>query len=346
MARPLPAAFMSTGLISKRNRNMDSPSVGEPGGYAMPDTPSKRVSFPPMTNAPFLPSAVKPSNNPKHEFGTPSTPFSSHAAVKVSPESFGKGVSIFGTRLGKNELARRSSFISIDGDENLNSPSGQAESQSSNDEMPPTPTKPNGVRSKENSLRSSLFGRRTSLGPDTFVPPAKGDSPVSKHVRKTTPIHQIAPLEKTSPHTPQESFAPPDPSGLSISAHHNRPEFVSFSTSTRSNAAFPPATPTAPRDGFSFGNAPPLVGVTRNDVDTSLTARFHTVHQLGVGEFSQVFKVENPISSVSTSAVGSVWAVKKAKKPFIGAKDRERKRREVRVLEALRGHDHIIGFTD
>jgi len=70
------------------------------------------------------------------------------------------------------------------------------------------------------------------------------------------------------------------------------------------------------------------------------------VNRLGVGEFSQVFKVENPTSSLSSSAVGSVWAVKKAKKPFTGAKDRERKRREVRVLEALRGHDHVIGFTD
>ncbi|KAF1984328.1 hypothetical protein K402DRAFT_336435 [Aulographum hederae CBS 113979] len=421
MVKPYAAAFMSTGLISKRNRNAESGNGGL-GHLAMPDTPSKRVSFPPMTTTPF--SSFKANEQRRHEFGTPSTPFSSHAS-KVSPEFFGQGVSIFGTRMANAGTARRSSFVSIDGDEQSNSPSGQAESQSSNDELPPTPTKPNGgSRSKENSLRSSLFGRRTSIGPETFAQPPSIEVP-SKHVRKSkynlsesafkvgrpvlghsfantptsfarsrllkrsrvyptpltnsltivlhppsppmniitktstsptaTPTHNIE-LQTSSPHTPQDSFIPPDPSGLSISAQHVAPaEETSFRSSMISNAAFPPATPTAPREHmFPFGNGgvgQAMIGVTRNEVDTSLTARFESVAIVGAGEFSQVFRVEKPIGfaqppAQSPTGVPSVWAVKKTKKAFIGARDRENKLREVKILQALRGHDNIIGYAD
>ncbi|KAJ9664854.1 mitosis inhibitor protein kinase swe1 [Coniosporium apollinis] len=323
MAKPLPAAFMSTGLISKRNRNVDLPLAGSVASYAMPDTPSKRVSFPPMTGTPFR-SSFPSVSKPLHEFGTPTTPFSSHP-TKPSPESFGQGVSIFGTRFGTGKPVRRGSFISIDGDENSQSPSGHMDSQSSADELPPTPTKNAGEgkrsgRSKENSLRSSLFGRRTSLGPDTFAPPAAVDVP-----------------------SPQ----------LNRKSQGNRRGSLPFNSST---ASFPPATPTGNRDSiFLFGNsqsgiAP--IAVTQNDVDTTLTSRFSTVALLGVGEFSQVYRVEkSPEQSMSDSSqsslsIGNVWAVKKTKRPFTGQRDRERKLREVHILEALRGHDHVINFTD
>src|SRR5215469_15286661 len=87
--------------------------------------------------------------------------------------------------------------------------------------------------------------------------------------------------------------------------------------------ALPPATPTAPRDHtFPYGTAVPVVGVTNNDVDTSLTARFAIVHSHGVGEFSQVYRVEKPIhsllshSSPRSPSKATVWAVKKTKKPY------------------------------
>ncbi|KAF2083176.1 kinase-like protein [Saccharata proteae CBS 121410] len=335
MAKPLPAAFMSTGLISKRNRNVDVPPPGSFENYTMPDTPSKRVSFPPMTSTtPFQRSSLAKSTLPHHEFGTPSTPFSSHAK-KTTPETFGQGVSIFGSRCGNGGLPRRGSFLSIDGDDHSNSPNGQVDSQSS-DEFPPTPTKQtsSGRNSKENSLRSNLFGRRASMGPDTF-PDASGEM---------------------SPHTPHASscFTPPDPSRLSISANQRRGS-LPFGSSTGSAGGFPPATPTAPRDSvFHFGAGPsvaPITGLTKNDVDTSLTARFESVKLLpGDGEFSQVYLVGDPIASDMThstsSALSKDWIVKKSKKPYTGIKDRERKRREVDILRALRGHEHIIEFTD
>lgn len=180
MAKPLPQAFMSTGLISKRNRNMDMPSASLFGSVHMPDTPSKKAHV-------IIPTSPAPGSafgkSTMHEFGTPSTPFNVRMS-KASPESFGKGVSIFGSTAGRPQFTRRGSFIGLEGDEPNNSPTHQLESQSSNDELPPTPTKsttatttarPQSKGGKSNSLRSSLFGRRASLGPDTFASPADGE---------------------------------------------------------------------------------------------------------------------------------------------------------------------------
>jgi mitosis inhibitor protein kinase SWE1 len=423
-AKPNPIAFMSTGLISKKNRNVEA--HGDFTTYEMPGTPSKRNSFPPVTGTP-LSSVVKKPTRPPLQFGTPSTPFG-------SPGLFGgkRNSNIFGAPFANHALVRRSSFLSIDGDDNSQSPVGNPDSQSSADELPPTPTKPAGKNGKESSLRSSLFGRRTSLGPDTFVPPGSNDnspeemrhskffslnlerdakentqdtsptpedpivaplptvspsaspiptlatssyrttkSPKSrKHLRSqplnsvdhlcfitASPIDVPDPSDEASPHTPLESFTPPDPSGLSISAGKRDLGFLSFGSSTNAAPAFPPATPTAPRDHhqFPFGKSTttvPVVAVTANDVEISLTSRFETVTQMGSGEFSQVFRVSNFINgtpgrfSPAVHAMGNVFAVKKSKRAFIGQKDRQRQLREAEILKALRTNDHIVHFVD
>ena len=143
LAKPLPAAFMSTGLISKRNKNIDiiQPGLRESKAQ-MPDTPCKRSNTVASAAAVPLPeSAVEKARQVRHSFGTPSTPFSAHA-VRPVPGAFGRGVSIFGSSFaGKNHI-RRGSFVSVDGEENSQSPSGKGDSQSSTDlDMPPTPTR-------------------------------------------------------------------------------------------------------------------------------------------------------------------------------------------------------------
>lgn len=437
MAKPLPAAFMSTGLISKRNRNIEEAPANLFASVNMPDTPSKKTTAPHIGATPAPASGLGKLGHSRHEFGSPSTPFSPHA-VKASPESFGKGVSIFGSRVG---LTRRSSFLSIDGEDISQSPTGHLDTQLSTDELPPTPTKPAqsvGVirpmsKGKGNSLRSSLFGRRTSLAPDTFAPPSAdqeqeqrvGDckypsvttSPVNRNGRSivdggnpTAPsitftgcgsptsspsftrsrvLRRLsakpAPLdtsstkfpsvyipneqnaesdmqtavctemsEESGPHTPNEieSFTPPDPSSLSISADHHG------SLNFNGSNSFPPATPTGPREhGFSFGvsHGPgaSMSGHFQNEVDTTLTARFGSVHTYGVGTFSQVYRVEKPLpgglagpKQPKRPAIGNVWAVKKSKKPYTGNKDRQRKLREVDILMTLRGSEHIIELVD
>ena len=441
MARPLPQAFMSTGLISKRNRNMDMPPGNLFASTNMPDTPSKKAAHFVIAPSPAPVSALGKLSKPQHEFGSPTTPFGGYVPKK-SPESFGKGVNIFGSQVGAVQLTRRGSFVSLVGDDIDCSPTQRLESQSG-DDLPPTPTKSTSTtvrpqsKGKSNSLRSSLFGRRTSLGPDTFASPADDahsppdedtskykppfETPCARYERRIHPAafddrampcitfttctspsdlcdrHQSEPyervavspsplvrrtrrslphldeyqktytyttthlatgpptieevIEKHSPRTPHESCTPPDPSSLSIS--------VDARPSTawgHGRISFPPATPTGPKDLFSstlsYGQSHASSGYFANDVDTALTSRFGQVTTSGIGEFSQVYRVEKPhtggMSAPQQTLMpsGKVWAVKKSRKPYTGNKDRQSKMREVQILRALKGHEHIIEIVD
>ena len=144
-AIPHPVAFMSTGLISKRNRPLDEAHPEfQPNTSMMPDTPCKRHTFVGATT----PAADSRANGPRnhvsrHSFGTPSTPLSL-TTHQIDPVSFGKNVSIFGTNVAKATLNRRGSFLSSDGDaECSQSPSRSVlRHQPSLDfDLPPTPTK-------------------------------------------------------------------------------------------------------------------------------------------------------------------------------------------------------------
>ena len=141
LVKPLPAAFMSTGLISKRHKHVDEqPNFGI-STSTMPDTPCKRHSLAeiPSPTAPPQEASVK-SHQVRHSFGTPSTPFNPHASPS-SPGAFGKGVNIFGTSIGRG-LQKQSSFLSDNGEDRFQSPTGQGDSQSSAEfDIPPTPTK-------------------------------------------------------------------------------------------------------------------------------------------------------------------------------------------------------------
>lgn len=444
MAKPLPAAFLSTGLISKRNRNVDLPQSSFGSSMNMPDTPSKKTTLPVIgAGTPAPAASFGKFSRPLHEFGSPTTPWSPHVA-KASPESFGKGVSIFGLGCSSGKSNRRSSFLSINDEDLSKSPSNHMDVQASGDELPPTPTKTTSgtttirpsSKGKGNSLRSSLFGRRSSIAPDTFNPPSTDDQQAaidSKYFSSATPRSEsktagtstpsltitpcgspsspsfeqamslrqshrkscpspltlrcrkfpsssfsssssagdaeakqllaVTPSSRSSfldtnipPQTPQESFTPPDPSGLSISGEHRGPVLFGMSGLQSSNS-FPPATPTGPRDsGFNFGASirpgASMSGFFANDVDTALTSRFESVQAVGIGEFSQVYRVSKPVVGSPaarhelTRKVGNVWAVKKSKKPYLGVKDRDNKMREVHVLQALRGNEHILDLCD
>lgn len=141
--KPLPAAFMSTGLISKVNRNPEEPQLprGVSKGH-MPDTPCKKPAngFPTMP-PPVPNSAIARARHIRHSFGTPSTPFNPHNN-QPSQGTFGKGVGNFGSGLSNKSLTRRGSFLSLDGYDNSESPENKSDSQSSNEyDLPPTPTK-------------------------------------------------------------------------------------------------------------------------------------------------------------------------------------------------------------
>jgi len=152
-------------------------------------------------------------------------------------------------------------------------------------------------------------------------------------------------------------MAPPDASRLSISGAQD----------DKSRLARTPATPTMPeRHMFSAFGDPRLSQTPQNgnrvrDVDESLLAHFDKSQIIGSGEFSQVYRVvkaapsslamsqftTTPSSRTPTSpAEGKVYAVKKLRLPFAGAKARESKLREVAILKSLSNSDKVVHYID
>ena len=439
-AKPLPAAFMSTGLISKKNRNVEEPDGGLPKAH-MPDTPCKKqnVVFPQLPTCGAA-KIAPPISAVRHSFGTPSTPVGpQHSAVKAAPFPFAKGSTIFGNAVKRSATTRKQSIVSNDSDERSQSqsPTAQVEGQSTADpDFPPTPTKRNygeelgrsrGLSSLINETSGPLCAPRlNSVGSNRFssklspigASPGSvdGDSdsvmedspsaslrlksslttisvpssftkgrllknlnsptPLPRNALTVPPFHSprfgrtklgcLSPVsphhgqERNSPHTPHENVLPPDPSGLSISVHCDRPLYRPGSSS----APQLPATPTGPRDYFpTFSSRPSLNLTTAEaiDVDQCLASRFDRFELIGSGEFSQVYRVAQPpdtppyhslfsISATRSSSRNSlperVWAVKKSRHPYSGPKDRQRKIHEVDVLKALGHSDHILSFVD
>ncbi|MCJ1263619.1 hypothetical protein MMC22_003489 [Lobaria immixta] len=447
LAKPLPAAFMSTGLISKRHKDIEDPQPGFHGGRSlMPDTPCKRTSLMGTSPPAIAPdSAIGNPRQMRHSFGTPSTPFSPHS-TRPAPETFGKGMSIFGSNFDGGSILRGTSFRGIDTDDHLQSPPTKYDSQSSTEfELPPTPTKqaltsnnarivhgmgpllqnvvqddldaPASTRRESRRLDQNSksiplplqtpFGRADgnsdsttdeppsvalrfrsySLVPSSFTRSrflrnhrapsplwnTSCSSPSFQSIRsetKTSPLSPASPvsqrLEPRSPHTPRDSMAPPDPSGLSISAHGDGQLFRPVNEVANGAAIFPPATPTASREHFaSIGNGRSSLNSSHNipaaDVDPSLKSKFDKVELIGTGEFSQVYRVTQAQESKATRSCFShqsphvsprkpmpdrVWAVKKSRHPYLGLRDRQRRFQEVTALKELGHADHIINFFD
>jgi mitosis inhibitor protein kinase SWE1 len=444
--KPLPAAFATTGLVSKVNRNPEEPQLLRGGGKNVPDTPCKKhvngfATYP----APIPGSAIAKARHIRHSFGNPSTPFNPHGNSTVQG-TLGKGTGVFGSAFGNSGLTRRGSFLSVDGDDNGGSPDAKGDSQSSADfELPPTPTKQalaqqqnNGSPSNHRSFPASAVGygmakklTRTSSKLNLFTSPGDpdaedsdtsmdmNDSPTTahgrvflkpsdsaptlsrsrvfrgpslqsptlipksltapflsprkpgfakiSHVAPASPLERIDFIEGLSPHTPQDSMLPPDPSGLSISNHRHS---QAVKSGAHNASMLPPATPTTGREYF------PMVGERRlsttpistfapAEIDESLTSRFEKVEMIGTGEFSQVYRVAQASLPATrnqplyfgantplqrrrppTPMPEQVFAVKKSRQPYQGTRDRQRKLQEVNVLKALGHSDHVVHLID
>ncbi|OJD22499.1 WEE protein kinase [Blastomyces percursus] len=193
LVKPLPAAFMSTGLISKKNRNMDDVHNASVTSKNMPDTPCKRpLNIFPGVHKPLPQAAVEKASSNRPASGTPWTPFNQQqSTVSTHPGPFSKGAGIFGNSYAKSAISRRSSFVSVDGDDisQSQSPSGNNDTQSTNDsELPPTPTKqtffPSGSHFSKSrphrpshSQTSSFDSLSGPSGPCCKLPSTKYSSP-------------------------------------------------------------------------------------------------------------------------------------------------------------------------
>lgn len=342
-AKPLPAAFMSTGLISKFNRHPEEQQVPRGGAKgAVPDTPCKKHVNVFATYPALVPgSAVARARHIRHSFGTPSTPFNPHSS-QASAVSIARGAGVFGSAFGNNAIPRRGSFLSADGDDHVGSPDHKGDSQSSADmELPPTPT-------------------RHALVPGLSYQQQSGGSP-SSHRSFQVPVPSRIDFGRLTPHTPQESMLPPDPRSLSVS--------IQDGPSADTTSMPPPATPTTNnRDQFAkFGgrhlSTTPVSAFGPSDRDECLSSRFEKFEMIGTGEFSRVYRVRQTVAPDNATYFGpsnsqprgrsppapmveQVFAVKKSRVPYQGPKDRLRKLQEVNVLRALGRSDHVIHLID
>ncbi|SPQ20948.1 2d7a988d-562e-4f05-9ff3-fd375f5027af [Thermothielavioides terrestris] len=129
-AKPLQAAFTSTGLVSKMSLNREG-GPQQPGAKVpiMPDTPCKKQ---PYNSATFPPGSGSGGRRSRISLGSPSTPFS-FVAAPVRGNLFGtqdKSGSLLFQKVASSHT-RKGSMLSLDGDELP----GVLE------ELPPTPTK-------------------------------------------------------------------------------------------------------------------------------------------------------------------------------------------------------------
>jgi len=189
-AKPLPAAFMSTGLISKKNRNAEEPNAGLPKAH-MPDTPCKKqaVIFP--TDEKYVPANPALNRTSRQSFDLPLTSVGMNQDSQVSAFPFAKSVGIFGPRPSKHSLVRKASFASIEGDDKAasQSPGARGDSQSTDTDYPPTPTKhytelphrkPSASPSSHHSQVLPLtHGRSTSVYAPRFTSSKSSPNPLS-----------------------------------------------------------------------------------------------------------------------------------------------------------------------
>ncbi|UQC85193.1 uncharacterized protein CLUP02_10690 [Colletotrichum lupini] len=344
-AKPWAGAFMSTGLVSKVNRNPE-----EDNKLTMPDTPCKKptngfATFPPPPG-----SAIKKNN--RYSFGgMPSTPFVAPGAPSRSTfgGNPGKGLGIF-QRLGSRH-ARRGSVLSLDDDKKFSLDTNFNTGLGADIDAPPTPTKHGLTPSKGLTPSLSNLSEQSIESPSakrSLPPPMSAVRPMIS--REST----ASPVEQRSPRTPSSHVVLPDASCLSIS---NPAE------STRSTTT--PVTPSG-RESFQSTSThlmtPVNAGRGGGDVEDSLYSRFDKVEMIGKGEFSSVYRVvKNGYSRASFLSVFSgtptknprespepdrIYAVKKARRQFTGPKDRLAKLREVHALQALTHADHVIHYVD
>lgn len=146
-----------------------------------------------------------------------------------------------------------------------------------------------------------------------------------------------------SPKTPQEGVLPLDPSRLSISNGGSAENRISVPVTPTTSQARRLVTPK-----HSFARS-------RMEVDAYLLHHFGKVDEVGHGEFSAVYRVAYPKtgsgssiprSSLSTPPPGKAFAVKKSRRPFIGNDDRQKRLKEVRIIQSLRDAQHVVQYID
>ncbi|EGS18305.1 uncharacterized protein CTHT_0063290 [Thermochaetoides thermophila DSM 1495] len=221
-AKPLQSAFLSTGLVSKMNRNPDLLPPKHSGFKMsqMPDTPCKKQ---PYNSNTFPPQGTSGGRRQRISLGSPSTPFSGLVAPIRENNPFGSqdksGSFLF--QQVRNGPGRKSSVLSLDGDELVGS---------HDDFPPPTPTK-NVLFNKSSTtpVPSARDEQRESYTPFGTPVPGFGLGRIDDTPSKIGPTQKDRAVEGiTRPTTP---FSGASPSlSFSLGLNNSRSQPASFAT--------------------------------------------------------------------------------------------------------------------
>ena len=170
-AKPLLAAFMSTGLISKKNRRVEDGSLAS--SMNMPDTPCKRAGTPFLAGSKMQQQPEQMREKMPAPSSTrvdcrsrilPSSPLNLPTRSRPKSGVFARGVSIFDSIFNRQESTRRGS---MDDEERAlcQSPSAVDDSRRLVEcDLPPTPTKQSFFPSKSFPPPGSLSRSPASDG--------------------------------------------------------------------------------------------------------------------------------------------------------------------------------------
>ncbi|SPN97284.1 related to protein kinase SWE1 [Cephalotrichum gorgonifer] len=335
-ANPRTGMFMSTGLISKVNRDPEDDKR-----VVVPDTPCKKHSSSGFATYPPHPgSAVRFGRRPSSPIFHSGPPDFGGDDAFGGYGNAGRGLSLFHRMGGRPH--RRASVLDLNAE--MKSPAAKAKDGRTTPEgLPPTPTKPSltptGVSGGDAALESPSTNR--------FPPPISAVQSFASREPSPSPIRL---RDSPTPMTPRGGVLPLDPSRLSI--HHG---------ASTDNQIAVPVTPTTSQARRLITPVHSLAR-SRMEVDEYLLHKFARVDEVGQGEFSTVYRVAYAKqkrasvgldfrSSASRTPPGSpppgkAFAVKKSRRPFQGLRDREAKLKEVRILKALSNGNHVLHYIN
>lgn len=318
--KPLQTAFMSTGLLSKRNR-MKTHQFDD---RRPPDTPCKKPGGVGVFSS-LIPGTTSSNSTPGG--------FAQYASVHTSANSSPLH-SMYENREGnrRSKLGLRDSLLRFSVD------FGNSSTALHDMESPETPTKEAFHRHSTSNSPSGI-GRGASPSQQQQQPlPLPLSIPVATRQQSDSSTATVTAKDKnmlSSPNQRRWSLAQSSSSSSSPSAHVSsspHPDVIMQSSdSMEEDGIFvrQPALPRTPAKPPKHSSIPPVVSFDKDETDPVLTERFERIQLVGRGEFSTVY-------SISTRGGNSDrYAVKRTKYPFMGPKARSRRLEEVEILKNL-----------
>lgn len=348
--KPLQTAFMSTGLISKRNRK-------KPFGdshMAPPDTPCKKTNFSSSFSNFSSDTKNTSSNSLCPSFSSSSSQFGgssqySSTSSRVSHTNYEKSVehnNFNEFNCKEPSTPRKSASDYLKGDTYKYSALSMS-----------VPNKTSNPISDSSNIVSGPFlssSFTSNNSSSTSINQQLSSTPLSQFSR----FHDGSPSDMSSPRTPY-ILLHDDVTQLGVSLHKD--SVMQYGNNNEVADAGNIETPKTPAKASKFHNeiAIPstMMGMEKMEQDDAsdivLRERYTDVQIIGTGEFSIVYAASE--RTTNSSFEPTRFAIKRTKLPFVGPKARARRYEEVEILRNLTysnksgdedSREHIVNLID